>query len=78
MKIVDPHSGKSKNFKGRGRAGKKVLDDYQKLLLEQQRLNDLEQAGKIKQDRQKPLTKKELKEYNKEMKNTMGRKNRSI
>jgi hypothetical protein len=78
MKITNSHSGDSKYFKGRGRSGKKTLDDYQKLLLEQQKLNQLESEGKINQPRQKPLTGKAKKDYDNRIKNTMERKGRSI
>jgi hypothetical protein len=78
MKIDDPYSGNSKYFKGRGRSGKKTVDEYQKLLLEQEKLNLLEKKGKISQVRQKPLTGQALKDYKEKMKNTMGRKGRSV
>jgi len=56
MKIINPFSGKSKFFKGRGRKGNKKLDDYQLMLLEGERTNGFENEPK-----QKPLTKRELK-----------------
>jgi hypothetical protein len=42
--IVDGHSGKRKFFKGRGRSGTKKLDDYQQMLIEQEKLNQLEEV----------------------------------
>lgn len=67
-KISDPYSGKRKFFKGKGRSGNKNLDEYQKTLIEQEEHNKLEEAGKLKQKRQKPLKGKELKEYQAKMK----------
>lgn len=61
MKITDSFSGEKKFLKGKGRFGKKSLDDYQKMLLEQEKLNMLEKQGLITQERQpKPKRKKSL------------------
>jgi hypothetical protein len=60
MKITDSHSGELKFFKGRGRSGKKKVDEFQQMLIEQEQLNLLEKQGLIKQDRQPKPKKKPL------------------
>jgi hypothetical protein len=52
MKIPCSNSGNAKFFKGPGRKGTTKLDDYQKMLLEQADLNNLEKLGRITQERQ--------------------------
>ena len=52
MKIPCSYSGNKKFFKGHGRKGTTELDDYQKMLLEQANLNNLEKLGHIIQERQ--------------------------
>ena len=69
MKIIDPFSGKSKFFKGRGRKGNKNLDDYQLMLLEGERTKGFKNEPK-----QKPLTKKELKAKGFHLRGFEGRK----
>jgi len=54
-KITDGHSGRSKFVRGSGRKGTKVLDDYQKMLL------DAEDGKFDNEPKQAPLTKAELK-----------------
>lgn len=56
MKITDSFSGKRKFIKGGGRKGTKNLDDYQKMLLDSENFTE--------DSKQKPLTKKQLKDRN--------------
>jgi len=60
MKIVDAHSGKRKFLKGQGRFGTKKMDEFQQMLLDQDRVNLLEKKGLVNQDRQSKPKKKSL------------------
>ena len=53
MNIIDPFSGKKKFFKGKGRKGKKFLDDYQKMLISE---------PPVEEPFQKKLSRKEKRE----------------
>ena len=49
-KITNSYSGKQSFIKGAGRSGKKSLDEYQRILIHQERLNMLDNKG-ISQER---------------------------